>query len=111
MPLLLSPRHVARVPSYIWLCAQSRKAHSLAHANLQALDAAKGDRERVVILGSGWAGWSFFDDSDQGHSIDRTHRLHSLSEPLSKEVPNPGCITTLLLRFHSTSELRRKRYP
>lgn len=27
-----------------------------ATAHLDALDASKGDRERIVILGSGWAG-------------------------------------------------------
>ena len=38
-------------------------AHSAAHrmrsfatADLSALDASKGNRERIIILGSGWAG-------------------------------------------------------
>lgn len=34
----------------------SHHAKRLAITNLEALDASKGDRERVVILGSGWAG-------------------------------------------------------
>lgn len=29
---------------------------TFATADLSALDASKGDRERIVILGSGWAG-------------------------------------------------------
>ena len=32
------------------------KARNFSTADLSALDARKGDRERVVILGSGWAG-------------------------------------------------------
>ncbi|KAL8923317.1 MAG: hypothetical protein Q9208_004717 [Pyrenodesmia sp. 3 TL-2023] len=70
MPLLLLPRCVRQfqgpllgdlryvwVPNYVRQSPQIRRAHSLAHASLQALDAAKGNRERVVILGSGWAGY------------------------------------------------------
>ena len=53
-PLLHLLAHF-RIPSY-------RKVHTLAQANLQALDAAKGDRERTIILGSAWAGLFFFDD-------------------------------------------------
>ena len=33
-----------------------RRAHTISNADLTHLDADKGDRERVVILGSGWAG-------------------------------------------------------
>ena len=32
------------------------KSRNFSTADLSALDARKGDRERVVILGSGWAG-------------------------------------------------------
>lgn len=32
------------------------KARHFSTADLSALDATKGDRERVVVLGSGWAG-------------------------------------------------------
>ncbi|KAL8742394.1 MAG: hypothetical protein Q9190_005107 [Brigantiaea leucoxantha] len=34
-----------------------RRAHTISNADLTHLDADKGDRERVVILGSGWAGY------------------------------------------------------
>ena len=34
----------------------ARRIRNFATADLSALDASKGNRERIIILGSGWAG-------------------------------------------------------
>ena len=34
----------------------AQRTRSFATADLSALDASKGNRERIIILGSGWAG-------------------------------------------------------
>lgn len=36
----------------------AQRTRSFATADLSALDASKGNRERIIILGSGWAGRS-----------------------------------------------------
>ena len=55
MPLveILSRRSKA-LGSETWLTFG--RARTFSTADLSALDARKGDRERVVVLGSGWAG-------------------------------------------------------
>ena len=61
-PLMDALAHTLRsracAHSSIGLRQFSQSPRALATVGLDALDRAKGDRERIVILGSGWAGRS-----------------------------------------------------
>lgn len=78
-----------------------------------ALDASKGDRERVVILGSGWAGTFSSTSLPAKSSIDRAMRnirVWAVPKARCEEVPSLGRITPIVLRLHSSAELDRSRH-
>ena len=41
-----------------WLVSGLRTWNQRRHISIQQLDSQKNDRERIVILGSGWAGYT-----------------------------------------------------
>ena len=78
-------------------------------------DKQKKDRERVVILGSGWAGQLSpphpCHSSSYSHPADiwtRAVRLRSLPPTFRQETPNCRRLPPLLLRFHAPAQQYRR---
>ncbi len=101
-----SLRQIRRLPTPLIDSISYRSTRSFAQScrmratvGLDALDASKADRERVIILGSGWAGKA--DSWPRGSPyIDMTLRLRPLPTSLC-QIPNLGHIAPLLLCLHS----------
>ena len=79
---------------------------TFATADLSALDASKGDRERVVILGSGWAGQQKAIVSCK-NMLTGSLRIRPLKEVVTQKISNRCGFSSLILCFYTALELHR----
>ena len=106
MPLIDSISYNSRA-SIRWF---SQSCRMRASVGLDALDASKGDRERIVILGSGWAGESTLGPREQP-CIDERYTGYNLSRHLSAKYqvlvisPRSHFVFTPLLTSTATGTL------
>ncbi len=87
MPLMDSISYNSRA-STRWF---SQSCRMRASVGLDALDASKGDRERIVILGSGWAGEFTLSPREQAVLTNGTQAIISpgISRPSTKSSSYP----------------------
>lgn len=94
-------------PQILWCCSKPQtSAHDFVfklqarNISVQQLDEKKGDRERVVILGSGWAGYSL------AHDLDRRKYQPVVVSPRSYFVFTPLLASTSVgtLEFRTVLE-------
>ena len=71
---------------------------------LAATEVPNDGRERVVILGSGWAGLSPSSPPVTRPLIHSNHRLRPLAPPLPQKVPHNSHLPTVLLRLHASPQ-------
>lgn len=96
-------------------CSANPFARHRRAISIEALDQTKGDRERVVILGSGWAGQSARTlpkspengIGRQNTDMEAPNRLHAVAQALRQEIPNPHHLSPLLLRLHPPPQQHR----
>lgn len=107
LPLLdsISCRSVTQTCSFALSCRRR------ATVSLSALDSTKGDRERIVVLGSGWAGvLPFLRMLNAYPVLTAPHRLRSLPATVI-QIPSARRLSSLLLRLHPVTQLYRRWHP
>ena len=86
----------------------ARQQRTFVTADLSALDASKGDRERVIILGSGWAGR--IRTLSTSYLLTQLARVPPVSKAIGEEIPDSGHIASITFRLHTSPQLYRRRH-